>query len=58
MSHWIAVYCFVSAIMQFALGVAWRWHNPLHRAIKFVFLFASALGAFFGALVVKHIIQP
>jgi hypothetical protein len=52
----IAAYCFLSATIQFILGVAWAWNDPVHRAIKFLLLFLAVWGMFFGALIVKRFV--
>jgi len=51
----LAIYCFVSATTQLLLGIGWSAHDPVHRAIKFLFLFLAVWGAFFGALVIKRL---
>ena len=55
-AYYIAIYCFISAALQFILGIAWAWSDPIHRAIKFLFLFLSAWGFFFGALIIKRFV--
>lgn len=57
-STWIAVYCWLSSLVLSLLGLGWRSDNAPHRAIKFGFLFLSVWGVFFGALIIKHAVQP
>jgi hypothetical protein len=53
MTPYLTVYCFVSALMQFALGIGWDGFNPPHRAIKYAFLFSSVWGFFLGAMLLR-----
>lgn len=53
---YIAIYCLLSALAQFLLGIAWDGFDPVHRAIKWFFLFASVWGFFFGVAIIKGLL--
>lgn len=52
----VAAYCLMSGICQFVLGMAWHGFNPVHRAIKYLFLFSSVWGVFLGAFLIRSLL--
>ena len=36
---WVGYYCFRSIITKISCILGWRWNNPLHRYVKFYFIY-------------------